>query len=89
MKILVTGANGYLGQGIVKELLDNGNNVVAADFKTTYVDDRAEKVDCDLFSVEEPYILVNRMFFFIWHGEMDLSIIRKITLRIYQNIIIS
>ena len=56
MKILVTGANGYLGQGIVKELLDNGHNVVAADFKTTYVDDRAEKVDCDLFSVEEPYI---------------------------------
>ena len=29
MKILVTGANGYLGQGIVKELLDNGHNVVA------------------------------------------------------------
>ena len=55
MKILVTGANGYLGQGIVKELLDNGHNVVAADFKTTYVDDRAEKIDCDLFSVEEPY----------------------------------
>ena len=39
MKILVTGANGYLGQGIVKELLDIGHNVVAADFKTTYVDD--------------------------------------------------
>ena len=24
MKILVTGANGYLGQGIVKQLLDMG-----------------------------------------------------------------
>ena len=24
MKILVTGANGYLGQGVVKELLDAG-----------------------------------------------------------------
>lgn len=56
MKILVTGANGYLGQGIVKELLDNGHNVVAADFKTTYVDDRAEKMNCDLFSVEDPYV---------------------------------
>ena len=56
MKILVTGANGYLGQGVVKALLDNGHNVVATDFKTTYVDDRAEKVDGDLFSVEEPYI---------------------------------
>lgn len=61
MKILVTGANGYLGQGVVKELLDNGHNVVAADFKTTYVDDRAEKIDCDLFSVEEPYKRMERM----------------------------
>lgn len=43
MKILVTGANGYLGQGVVKALLDNGHSVVAADFKTTYVDERAEK----------------------------------------------
>lgn len=38
MKILVTGANGYLGQGVVKALLDNGHSVVAADFKTNYVD---------------------------------------------------
>lgn len=37
MKILVTGANGYLGQGVVKALLDNGHSVVAADFKTNYV----------------------------------------------------
>ena len=44
MKILVTGANGYLGQGVVKALLDNGHSVVAADFKTTYVDERAEKI---------------------------------------------
>ena len=43
MKILVTGANGYLGQGIVKALLENGHEVIAADFKTTYVYDRAEK----------------------------------------------
>lgn len=27
MKILVTGANGYLGQGVVKALLDNGHSV--------------------------------------------------------------
>ena len=40
MKILVTGANGYLGQGVVKALLDNGHSVVAADFKTNYVDAR-------------------------------------------------
>jgi nucleoside-diphosphate-sugar epimerase len=55
MKILVTGANGYLGSGIVKEILDRGNDVIAADFKTDRVDDRAKKVECDLFNIEDPY----------------------------------
>ena len=41
MKILVTGANGYLGQGIVHQILDDGHTVIAADFKTDHVDDRA------------------------------------------------
>lgn len=52
MKILVTGANGYLGQGVVKALLDNGHSVVAADFKTNYVDDRAEKMRIYVFALE-------------------------------------
>lgn len=55
MKILVTGANGYLGQGIVKAILDNRNEVIAADFKTDYVDDRAKAVACNLFEVENPF----------------------------------
>ena len=55
MKILVTGANGYLGQGIVKALLDRGNNVIATDFATYHIDDRAQKVACDLFEIENPY----------------------------------
>lgn len=55
MKILVTGANGYLGRGIVKHILDCGNEVVATDFKVDYVDERADKMTCDLFSVENPY----------------------------------
>lgn len=55
MKILVTGANGYLGQGIVKALLDKGVEVVAADFKVDNVDNRANKIACDLFGVENPY----------------------------------
>ena len=45
MKILVTGANGYLGQGVVKALLDNGHSVVAADFKTNYVDTENTKIE--------------------------------------------
>lgn len=55
MKILVTGANGYLGQGIVKKLLNCGQNVIATDFDTCFVDERAKKINCDLFKVENPY----------------------------------
>ncbi len=55
MKILVTGANGYLGQGIVGALCDAGADVVAADFTVENVDGRAKAMACDLFSVEDPY----------------------------------
>ena len=56
MKILVTGANGYLGQGIVKAILDRGHEVVATDFSVQNVDDRAVKKACNLFEIEDPYI---------------------------------
>ena len=55
MKILVTGANGYLGQGITKHLLDLGHHVVAVDFAVDHVDDRAERIACDLFSIDNPF----------------------------------
>jgi len=55
MKILVTGANGYLGQGIVKHILDTGNEVTAVDFSVDNVDKRANGVACNLFEVEDPY----------------------------------
>lgn len=55
MKVLVTGANGYLGQGIVKAILDSGNEVIAADLDVTHVDDRAEKMACNLFSIKNAY----------------------------------
>ena len=55
MKILVTGANGYLGQGIVKNLLDKGQKVVATDFSIENIDDRALIKKCNLFEVEDPY----------------------------------
>ena len=55
MKILVTGANGYLGQGIVKAILDSGNIVIAADFRVDHIDDRSEKMACNLFDIENPY----------------------------------
>ena len=55
MKILVTGANGYLGQGIVKQLLDDGVEVIATDICTTNIDSRAIIFECDLFTIMDPY----------------------------------
>lgn len=55
MKILVTGANGYLGQGIVRQLCDDGVEVVATGYAIDHVDNRAQKIDCDIFSISNPY----------------------------------
>ena len=55
MKILVTGANGYLGQGVVKKILDIGHEVIATDLKTTHIDDRAKKIEANLFEIKDSY----------------------------------
>ncbi len=55
MKILVTGANGYLGKGAVKQLLDDGTEVVATDLHTDLIDRRADIKCADLYSIEDPY----------------------------------
>lgn len=60
MKILITGANGYLGRGIVKKLLDKDNYVIACDINVDGVDKRAKRVQCDLFSVSDPYEYFDR-----------------------------
>lgn len=43
MKILVTGANGYIGKHIVAELLDMGHQVIACDLVVSNIDERAKK----------------------------------------------
>lgn len=55
MKILVTGANGYLGTGIVKKLLDKDYEVVATDLIVDNIDERAIRISCDLFALENPF----------------------------------
>ena len=48
--ILVTGAAGYIGRHVVKNALDRGYRVIAADFNFKGVDERAEFCDEPLFS---------------------------------------
>ncbi len=55
MKILVTGANGYLGQGVVRKLLDYGHEVIATDLAIENIDERAIRIKSNLFEVEDPY----------------------------------
>ncbi|MCR5624739.1 MAG: NAD(P)-dependent oxidoreductase [Lachnospiraceae bacterium] len=55
MKVLVTGAKGYIGLGVVRELLDRGVDVIAADFNLDGVDERAVKVEGNLFQIENPF----------------------------------
>lgn len=53
MKILVTGANGYLGQGVVKELCNLNATVIATDFSSENVDSRAKFVKCNVLEEQD------------------------------------
>lgn len=55
MRILVTGANGYIGTGVINKLLELNMNVVATDFSLENIDDRAEKMACNIFEINNPY----------------------------------
>lgn len=60
MKILVTGANGYLGQGIVKKLLNDNHDVIATDLSTENIDTRATIIESDIFSTPNPFEFFNK-----------------------------
>lgn len=49
MKVLVTGANGYIGRHVVSKLIELGHEVVACDLRITDVDNRAIIIEENLF----------------------------------------
>lgn len=56
MKILVTGAGGYLGTGVVRQLCDEGHRITAVCHSNSdLVDSRADIRICDIFEVDNPY----------------------------------
>lgn len=67
MKVLVTGANGYIGRYVVKSLLDMNVDVIATDIVTDEIDPRAIIVNTDIFSenkelykqLKEPEVIIH------------------------------
>lgn len=53
MKVVVTGAGGYIGRHVVKYLLNHGHKVIAVDLAHKGVDERAEYSSTDIFSGEK------------------------------------
>lgn len=53
MRILVTGANGYIGSKVVKQLCDYGIDVIATDFKSTNIDERAIFIEANIFEKKD------------------------------------
>ena len=66
MKILVTGANGFMGHGIIKELSESGNQIIASDFTDfTYDYKNVTSRSGNLFEIEHP---------FAYFGEPDILV---------------
>ncbi len=53
MKVLVTGAAGYIGRYVVDELLNQGHKVLASDINSSQINPRAQAVDVPIFNDNE------------------------------------
>ena len=50
MKVLITGAGGYIGRHVVKAFLEAGHDVYVSDFSFKGIDERAKRVEESIFS---------------------------------------
>ncbi|MGQ5427006.1 NAD-dependent epimerase/dehydratase family protein [Thermophilibacter sp. ZX-H3] len=55
MRIAVTGANGFLGMGVVRELMSRGYDVIAVDKTTDRVKEATSCVNASVFEMIDPY----------------------------------
>ncbi len=51
--VAVTGAGGYIGRLVVKCLLDNGYDVIALNLVSDGIDERAERICCNIFNCSD------------------------------------
>lgn len=55
MRILVTGANGYIGSKVVTKLIELGHDVIATDLSSQHIDSRATIIIEDIFGNKNYY----------------------------------
>ena len=71
MKILVTGANGYLGQGIVTSILTMVMRLLQQELKLIMLMIERKKLIVIFFQLRiHMNFLENQIYYCIWHGEM-------------------
>lgn len=61
MKILVTGANGFMGNGIIKELSESGHEIIVTDFEEfRYFYPNVISKPANLFTIDDPFTYFNK-----------------------------
>ena len=76
LKVLVTGACGYIGRHVVQELLRRGHHVIASDLVNVDLPEGVEFTDYPIFEGnEDVFEKLGKPDALIWHGSTALSII--------------